>query len=68
VNDIYGRLKGSEQSIADILSDPSDLKEQLKAAQNADDKLRISRLISIKRLAAGVSEELDGVYKALIGK
>ncbi|MCH8622953.1 StbB family protein [Undibacterium sp. TS12] len=66
VNDIYGKLKGSEQTIADILNDPADLKEQLKAAKDSDEKLRISRLIGIKRLAAGVTEELDAVYKTLL--
>lgn len=66
VNDIYGKLKGTEQSIADILNDPADLKEQLKAAKDSDEKLRISRLIGVKRLAAGVTEELDGVFKLLL--
>lgn len=66
VNDIYGKLKGTEQGIADILNDPTDLKEQLKAAKDADEKLRISRLIGVKRLAAGVTEELDSVFKILM--
>lgn len=64
-NDIYGKLKGSDQTIAAILADTTDLKEQLKAAKEPEEKLRISRLIGIKRLAAGVSEELDAVFKAL---
>ena len=66
MNDIYGKLRGSEQTIADILNDPSDLKEQLKAAKDADEKLRISRQIGVKRLAAGVTEELNAVFKALL--
>jgi MinD-like ATPase involved in chromosome partitioning or flagellar assembly len=66
MNDIYGKLKNSEQTIADILNDPTDLKEQLKSAKDPDEKLRISRLIGIKRLADGVTEELNGVYKALV--
>jgi hypothetical protein len=66
VNDIYGKLNGVEQSIADILNDPTDLKEQLKAATSPEDKLRISRQIGVKRLAAGVTEELDAVFKALL--
>ncbi len=65
-NDIYAKLNGSEQSISQILNDPVDLKEQLKAAKDSDEKLRISRLIGIKRLAAGVTEELDAVYKVLV--
>lgn len=66
INDIYGKIKGSEQSIADILKDPRDFKEELKAAKAAEDKLTISRLIGVKRLAAGVTEELDAVFKALL--
>ncbi|WP_412477871.1 StbB family protein [Azonexus sp. IMCC34839] len=66
VNDIYGKLKGTEQTIADILNDPTDLKEQLKAAKDSEEKLRISRQIGVKRLAAGVTEELDAVFKALL--
>lgn len=66
VNEIYGKLKGTEQSISDILNDSADLKEQLKAATTSDEKLRISRLIGVKRLAAGVTEELDSVFKALL--
>lgn len=66
VNDIYGKLKGTEQSIADILNDPADLKEQLMVAKDADEKLRISRQIGIKRLAAGVTEELNATFKVLL--
>jgi len=65
VNDIYGKLKGAEQSISDILNDPTDLKARLKTANDPEEKLHYSRLISIKRLAAGVSDELDGVFKTL---
>ena len=66
MNDIYGKLRGSEHNIADILNDPTDLKEQLKSAKDSDEKLRISRKIGVKRLAAGVTEELNAVFKALL--
>jgi hypothetical protein len=64
-NEIYGKIRGSEQTIASILHDPNDLKEQLKASKESDEKLRISKQIGIKRLAAGVTEELDAVFKTL---
>ena len=67
VNDLYGKVKRTGQGIQGILADPADLKEQ--AAQGGAGragKLRISRLISIKRLAAGVSEELNRVFKVLL--
>lgn len=66
VNDIYGKLSSADQTINGILNDPADLKEQLKAATDPEEKLRLSRLIGIKRLAAGVKDELDVVFKALV--
>ena len=65
MNEIYSKLKGSEQSIGDILNDTTDLKEQLKAATEPSEKIAITKKIAIKRLAAGVTEELDAVYKTL---
>lgn len=66
VNDIYGKLKGAEQGIADILNDPTDYKEKIKTAKDSAEKLDFAQLLSIKRLAAGVSEELDAVFKTLV--
>jgi hypothetical protein len=65
VNDIFGKIKGSEQSIGAILNDPTDLKTQLSETKDQAEKLKIAQLIAIKRLAAGVTEELDGVFKTL---
>jgi hypothetical protein len=64
-NDIFGKIKGAEQSIAAILNDPADLKAQLKEATDPAEKLRIAQLIAIKRLAVGVTEELDSVFRTL---
>ncbi|MEX3581717.1 MAG: StbB family protein [Burkholderia sp.] len=66
VNDIYGKLKVADQSIKDILLDPTDFKEKIKTAKDSDEKLHFAQLLSIKRLAAGVSEELDAVFKTLL--
>ena len=65
VNDIYGKLKGSKTGIREILADETDYKERIKTAKDADEKLHFVQMLSIKRLAAGVSEELDAVFKAL---
>lgn len=65
VNDIYGKIKGAEQGIKDILNDPTDYKEKIKTAKDADEKLHFAQMVGIKRLAAGVTEELDGVFKTL---
>lgn len=60
--------KVGNDNILDILADQTDLKAELKAAKDAEEKVAISRKIAVKRLAAGVSEELDHAYKALFGK
>lgn len=64
-NEIYPKLKVSGQKMADVLNDPQDLKELLKAAKSTEEKLEISRRIGIKRLAAGVTDELNTVFKVL---
>jgi hypothetical protein len=66
VNDIYGKLNSAQQSIADVLADPTDFKEKIKLAKDDQEKLRFAQLLSVKRLATGVSEELDTVFKALL--
>jgi hypothetical protein len=63
-SDIFAKI--GNNSILDILNDTADLKAELKAAKDTEAKVSISRQIAIKRLAAGVSEELDAVYKALL--
>jgi hypothetical protein len=47
------------------LNDTTDLKGLLKATTEPDEKIAITRRIAVKRLAAGVTEELDGVFKTL---
>lgn len=64
-NDIYDKIKLSDRGISEILSDTTDLKEILKAAKSTEEKLAISHRISLKRLAAGVKEELDATFKVL---
>jgi hypothetical protein len=64
VSDIFAKVGSG--SILDILNDSTDLKAELKTAKDSDEKVRISRRIAIKRLAAGVTEELDAVFKTLL--
>lgn len=65
VNDIYSKLKDSSTTIADILADQTDYKEKIKTAKDADEKLQFAQMVSVKRLAVGVTAELDAVFKAL---
>lgn len=66
MNDIYGKLKGAGHSIKDILEDQTDFKEKIKTAADSTEKLQYAQLLSIKRLAEGVSDELDAVFKTLL--
>lgn len=65
VNDIYGKIAIAEQGIKDILNDPTDYKEKIKTAKDSAEKLHFAQMVGIKRLAAGVTEELDAVFKTL---
>lgn len=65
INDIYGKLKGEKAGIAEILSDKTDFKELIKTAKTPDEKLHFAQMVGIKRLAVGVQDELDSVFKAL---
>ena len=65
-NDIYGKLNSAQQSIADVLADPTDFKEQIKTATSDQEKLKFAQMLSVKRLAIGVAEELDAVFKTLL--
>jgi predicted RNA-binding protein with EMAP domain len=65
VNDIFGKVKGSDKGIIEILKDETDYKQKIKEAANAEEKLHYAQMLSVKRLAAGVTEELDGVFKVL---
>ena len=66
VNDIYGKLKGTETGIKEVLADPTDYKEKIKSAKDANEKLHCAQMVALKRLAAGVTEELDAVFKTLL--
>ena len=66
VNDIYGKLNSAQQSIADVLADPTDFKEKIKTAQSDQEKLKFAQMLYVRRLAVGVAEELDVVFKTLL--
>lgn len=66
VNDIYARLNHGSEGIREVLNDSTDYKEKIKSAANAEEKLHFAQLLSVKRLAAGVDEELNAVFKTLL--
>lgn len=66
INDLYGKLKGAQESIASVLADSTDFKEKIKLAKEDHEKLHFAQMLSVKRLAVGVSEELNAVFKTLL--
>jgi hypothetical protein len=72
-NPIFETLrKMPGRSIIEIRDDKTDYKEQLAAAMrdgaSEDEKSRIKALIATRRLAAGVSSQLDSAFKAITRK
>lgn len=68
VNDIYAKIKATEETIAQVLADTTDYKAKIKEAKDSAEKLHYAQLVAVRRLAAGVTEELDAVYKILFSK
>ncbi|CAE6847180.1 hypothetical protein R75461_07300 [Paraburkholderia nemoris] len=64
-SEIYSRAAAFGMSIDAILSDPTDYKAEIGQTANQAEKARLARLVSIRRLAGGVSAELDAVFKAI---
>lgn len=65
-NEIFGKLKDLDgKGIKDILSDPTDWTAKLQEAKSPEEKLQFARMRAVKRLAIGVDEELDAVFKNL---
>ena len=64
-NEIYERITSSEKTISEILNDPTDFREMIKNTDNSEEKMHYAQLLGIKRLAVGVSKELDNVFNIL---
>lgn len=64
-NAVFTKLKESNKTIKEVLSDETDYKALLAQATTTADKVELSRQISLKRLCSGVVEELDYVFKVL---
>lgn len=65
LNEIYPKFASSTATIAQILADGTDYKAAIKGSTEPAEKLRFAQLIALKRLAAGVTDELDAVFKTL---
>ena len=61
-NDVFGLLRGTGESLADVLADPTDFKAQIKSTTDPDKRLKLAERQSIKRLAVGVNKNMDTVF------
>lgn len=66
-NELFGKIKSSGDSIPAILADQTDYKAEIKAATDPMLKVQLSQALGLKRLAAGVKEELDRVFNVVVG-
>ena len=64
-NELFGLLRGSERSIADLVADDTDYRAAIRATSDPGEKLRLSRRLAMRRLALGVQEDLDAAWDAL---
>jgi hypothetical protein len=53
------------RTIADLLADETDYKAEIRKTTDANEKLRLSRALAMRRLALGVQEDLDAAWEAL---
>lgn len=54
-----------KKSIADLAADGTDYKGMIAAAGDQDEKLRLTRMIAIKRLAQSVTHQVDIIFRDL---
>lgn len=65
-NEIYTRLNGKAVNLLEILNDPTDYKAKIKEAKTQDEKVGFAQQLSIQRLAGGVIDEHNAVFKTLL--
>ncbi|MBU6257114.1 MAG: hypothetical protein KGL18_05285 [Burkholderiales bacterium] len=65
VNEVYGRLKGSTDTLDALARDETDYKALIAKAPTVADKLALAQKLATHRLASGVLQELDACYAAL---
>lgn len=61
-NEVFSLIRNSGQTLDEVVQDKSDIKAQIKATQNPDEKLALAEKLSIRRLAIGVNQNLDTVF------
>lgn len=64
-NEIYARVRGSEQSLIELAADSTDYKAAIARADTVAEKLALAQRLATQRLARGVLPELDACFASL---
>jgi hypothetical protein len=64
-SEIYSRAAAFGMSIDAILADTTDYKAEIAKTADVQEKARLAKLVSMRRLAGSVSAELDAVFKTI---
>lgn len=64
-NEIFQRLRGTDNSIAELADDGTDYKALIAAEADQTKKLALASQLATKRLAAGIVPELQACFEAL---
>lgn len=64
-NEVYARVRGTDQSLAELATDSTDYKAEIARADSTSDKLALAQRLATQRLARGVIPELDACFAAL---
>jgi hypothetical protein len=65
-NEVFDRLKGSGESLADLMADTTDFKAAIAASTDPEERLRLARRLAVRRLASSATHNLDQAYAALM--
>lgn len=65
-SDVYKRSAEAGMSIADVMSDTTNHKEAIAQSDSSSEKVRLTHLLMLRRLAGRVQDELDTAFKAVV--
>jgi hypothetical protein len=65
INEIYGRVNGSDADLSALAADSADYKSLIAAATDSTERLALAQRLATRRLASGVVPELDACFVAL---
>jgi hypothetical protein len=65
-NELFPLLVKNKISISDLISDETDYKAKIKETKDINERLAYVEMLGLKRLASGVNDELNSVFKDLV--